>query len=119
MKAYKERKKDFSELEFLFHQFNVNYTNEDEDEEIFSFNINDKNELSTLFSLYIKKRFLSLPEKERFNLINILKKYIANSHEKFDDLFSMADPIFLSEIENYRSYMEVLLINIEDYHCNA
>ena len=115
MKIDKKRKQDFLELEFLFHQFNVNYTNENDDDIICSYDFNNEEKLATLFSLYVKERFLSIPEKERDKLISLLRHYLENQDETFEELFLMADPIFLSEIDDYRMYMNVLLNSMTQF----
>ncbi|WP_223488152.1 hypothetical protein [Pseudomonas sp. A-RE-19] len=106
---------ELSSLHNLLFIFDIDYTDNDEREEIIaSKNVNDRDELSELFDQVLQPEFIAYPKSARDRFIKTLEFYL-DKDENFDSVFDKLSTYFDDDIENHRHFMTVLLECLKKY----
>lgn len=107
-----------SSLRNLLFIFDIDYTNDDEREEIIaSKNVNKKDELSELFYQTLQSEFTDYPKSARNRIIKSLEFYLEKD-ENLDSTFDKLSTYFDDEIEDHRHFMKALLKCLTKYGNN-
>ncbi|WPN60067.1 hypothetical protein [Pseudomonas sp. P9_31] len=109
---------ELSSLRNLLFIFDIDYTDNDEREEIIvSKNVNNRDELSELFDQVLQPEFTAHPKSARDRLIRTFEFYLEKD-ENFDSAFDKLSTYFNDEIEDHRDFMKVLLERLTKYENN-
>ncbi|MBV4484340.1 hypothetical protein HU727_001915 [Pseudomonas sp. SWRI153] len=104
-----KRKPEYFVLRGLLFLFDIENTHDDEREKIIvSKNVNDKEELASLFDVLMRPEFLSYSKPERQWCIDTLKYYLGVG-DSFDAVFAKITTYFDEDVEDQRQFMQVLL----------
>ncbi|MGX0889542.1 hypothetical protein AB7M22_001550 [Pseudomonas sp. ADAK2 TE3594] len=109
---------ELSSLRNLLFIFDIDYTDDDEREQIIaSKDVNNRNELSELFDQILQPEFIAYPKSARDRFIKTLEFYLEKD-ENFDAIFDKLSTYFDDEIEDHQHFMTVLLECLTKYESN-
>ena len=110
-----KKRDEIYRLASIVKYFDVNFISNEDCNKIADLDGNFSDGASCAIRLLVVDGFSRYLPHVRVELINLLKKCLADEKEDFSRLFSEIEMAFQTEVENKRHFMQVLLKELEPY----